>query len=397
VSRVYKAKFRHFKNLLIKKKHFGEVAAYCHVTEFQKRGLPHEHFLLIMKHGSKLTTPEDYDKFILAEIPDKDKYPVMHALVIKHMLHGPCGVLNRKCPCMVDGECRFRYPRQFCSATQQGTDSYPLYRRRDDGCRVRIRGAELDNRWVVPYNPGLLMRYNCHINVEACSNIKAVKYLYKYVYKGHDRASFSVDPSQHEQDGVINEIRQYRNARYISPSEAVHRIFGFPLFGVYPAVLQLQLHLPGMQSVPCEESENLEDVVRHAGSDMTILTEYFKMNTVDSYARKLLYREFPEHYRWIKSGKVWQRRKQNGRQIGRIIYANPAEGERYFLRVLLNHMRGATSYENLRTVAGITYSTFREACEKRGLIETDRSLDDCLTEFATFQMPCSLRRLFGSF
>jgi len=171
-----------------------------------------------------------------------------------------------------------------------------LYRRRDDGRRVRIRGAELDNRCVVKYNPGLQMRYNCHINVEACSNIKAVKYLYKYVYKGHDRASFSVDPSQHEQDGVINEIRQYRNARYISPSEAVHRIFGFPLFGVYLAVLQLQLHLPGMQSVPYEESENLEDVVRRAGSDMTILTEYFKMNIVDSYARKLLYREFPEHY-----------------------------------------------------------------------------------------------------
>jgi len=51
-----------------------------------------------------------------------------------------------------------------------------------------------------------------------------------------------------------------------------------------------------MQSVPYEESENLEDVVRRPGSDMTTLTEYFKMNTVDSYARKLLYREFPEHY-----------------------------------------------------------------------------------------------------
>ena len=100
-----------------RKKYFGEVAAYCHVTEFQKRGLPHEHFMLIMKHGSKLTTPEGHDKFISAEIPDKDKYPVLHALVIKHMLHGPCGILNRKCPCMMDGVCRFRYPRQFCSAT----------------------------------------------------------------------------------------------------------------------------------------------------------------------------------------------------------------------------------------------------------------------------------------
>lgn len=152
----------------------------------------------------------------------------------------------------------------------------------------------------MPYNPGLLMRYNCHINVEACSNIKAIKYLYKYVYKGHDRASFSVEANQQEQDGVINEIRQYRDARYISPPEAMHRIFDFPLFAVCPSVLQLQLYLQEMQSVPYEESKNLEDVVMHPGSDLTTLTEYFKVNYVDNFARKLLYREFPEHYCWIK-------------------------------------------------------------------------------------------------
>ncbi len=45
-----------------------------------------------------------------------------------------------------------------------------------------------DNRWVVPYNPYLTMRYQCHINVEVCSSITTMKYLYKYVYKGHDRA-----------------------------------------------------------------------------------------------------------------------------------------------------------------------------------------------------------------
>jgi hypothetical protein len=32
------------------------------------------------------------------------------------------------------------------------------------------------------------MRYNYHINVEARSSIKAVKYLFKYVYKGRDQA-----------------------------------------------------------------------------------------------------------------------------------------------------------------------------------------------------------------
>jgi len=137
----------------------------------------------------------------------------------------------------------------------------------------------------VPYNPGLLMRYNCHINVEACSSIKAVKYLFKYVYKGHDQASFLVNEDQHDRDdGVINEIRQYRNARYISPPEAVHRIFGFPMFGVYPAVLQLQLHLPDMQSVTYNEEENLEDVVNRPGSNRTTLIEYFSKNHEDRTA-----------------------------------------------------------------------------------------------------------------
>jgi len=145
-----------------------------------------------------------------------------------------------------------------------------------------------------------------------------------------------------------------------------------------------------MQSKTYNEEENLEDIVSRPGSNRTILTEYFSKNREDRIARKILYREFPEHYRWIKGRKVWQIRKQVSAQIGRIVYANPSEGERYFLRLLLNHVRGATSYEDLRTMAGVTYSTFREACEKRGLIEMDQSIDDCLMEATTFQMSCAL-------
>ena len=58
--------------------------------------------------------------------------------------------------------------------------------RRNDGNFIVVRGANLDNRWVVPYNPYLLKKYNAHINVEACTSPKSVKYLYKYIYKGHD-------------------------------------------------------------------------------------------------------------------------------------------------------------------------------------------------------------------
>ena len=83
-------------------------------------------------------------------------------------------------------------------------------------------------------------------------------------------------------------------------------------------------------------------------------------------------------------------------QIGRLVYANPAEGERYYLRIMLNHVRGATSYENMRTWRGVTYATFRQACEAMGLVESDKKLDDCLRESAEFRLPCSLRRLFAT-
>jgi hypothetical protein len=47
---------------------------------------------------------------------------------------------------------------------------------------------------VVPYNSYLSLRFNCHINVEVCTFVAAAKYLYKYVYKGHDRAQVDVSP-----------------------------------------------------------------------------------------------------------------------------------------------------------------------------------------------------------
>jgi hypothetical protein len=46
-----------------------------------------------------------------------------------------------------------------------------------------------DNRWVVPFNPYLSLRYSCHINVEICAYIKAIKYLHKYGERGAQRRS----------------------------------------------------------------------------------------------------------------------------------------------------------------------------------------------------------------
>ncbi|KAL6841217.1 hypothetical protein ACP4OV_028735 [Aristida adscensionis] len=216
VVRVFRAKLEELKKRLLQYDILGKVRAYVYVVEFQKRGLPHAHFLLIMQNKYKLTCPEQYDLLISAEIPDKKKYPELHKMVIKHMMHGPCGALNRNCPCCIGRQsCKNNYPRAYSETTIQGKDSYPIYRRRKDGKKENVRNAQLDNAWVVPYNPYLLRLFNCHINVEACGSIKAVKYLFKYIYKGHDRASIAVREAGKVDDHEnIDEIKQYRDANY---------------------------------------------------------------------------------------------------------------------------------------------------------------------------------------
>ena len=44
----------------------------------------------------------------------------------------------------------------------------------------------MDNRWVVPYSPYLLKKFDCHINVEFCQCIIVLKYLFMYHFKGED-------------------------------------------------------------------------------------------------------------------------------------------------------------------------------------------------------------------
>jgi hypothetical protein len=250
---------------------------------------------------------------------------------------------------------------------------------------LKVRGHYLDNQWVVPYNPCLLRTFNCHINVEACGSIKSVKYLFKYIYKGHDRASVVMRETDKADDkGNIDEIKQYRDARWVTPPEALWRIYGFDLSKNHPPVQQLQLHLPDMHMVSFHKRDKLERIVNRPSVEESMLTAYFNANKHDEEARGILYRDFPEHFTWQTDEKFWQKRKNSIFQVGRVVSAHPAEGERYFLRVLLNNVTGATSYEHLRTVDGVLLPSFREAAERRGLIEEDNTLDEYLTKATLF-------------
>jgi hypothetical protein len=161
-----------------------------YVVEFQKRGLPHTHTLIWLKRNTKEPSSALIDSFVCAELPDPEKDPLGYVLLDEFMVHGPCGSLNVNCPCMKEGICSKRFPKAYNDETLVDDKGFPVYRRRDDGRFVlRNKGTvKLTNKWVVPYNLGLLKRFQAHINVEWCNKTNLLKYLFKYVTKGPDVA-----------------------------------------------------------------------------------------------------------------------------------------------------------------------------------------------------------------
>jgi hypothetical protein len=91
--------------------------------------------------------------------------------------------------------------------------------------------------------------------------------------------------------------------------------------------------------------------------------------------------------------KEWIKREQ-GFKIGRIYYVNPAEGERFYLRMLLMIVKGAKSYEEIRTYNNVVYQTFKEACAARGLLSDDKEWSDTFREATNWATTIQLRNLF---
>ena len=151
VARVFK---RQLQELLcdIRNNHvLGRPIAMVYVIEFQKRGLPHCHILIILDQHSKLRDSNDIDSIISAEIPNANEDPHLYNIIKSCMMHGPCGIHNPNSTCMDNGVCTKNFPKEFNDETILSVNGYPQYRRRNNGRNVLIRGIQLDNRYVSNY------------------------------------------------------------------------------------------------------------------------------------------------------------------------------------------------------------------------------------------------------
>lgn len=208
------------------------------------------------------------------------------------MIHGPCGAtydkMNLSCiKTSTNGTCKRNYPRDFSNETSIEHGDFGVLRRRsptEGGYtttkKLRIRGeaidVELDNRWVVSYNPYLLKRFGCHINVEYCATVLSVKYLFLYHFKGGDKVTI-------EERDRNDECKNHQTRRYLSCIEADYKLCHYDMSLIQPPVLQLPVHLPGEQQVYFQPNEqDIRAALERA--KITELTAYFKANADNMYS-----------------------------------------------------------------------------------------------------------------
>ena len=116
-----------------------------------------------------------------------------------------------------------------------------------------------------------------------------MKYIHKYIFKGHDRTVFEVEGH--------DEIRDHIDGRFLEASEAAWRIFHFSTHGKSPNVVRLEVHLPSHHLVHFDPDEDMEAVMERASNEATKLAGFFKANynpgEIGKIARQLTYQGVP--------------------------------------------------------------------------------------------------------
>ncbi|KAL8140177.1 LOW QUALITY PROTEIN: hypothetical protein V2J09_006198 [Rumex salicifolius] len=408
ISKVFKIKLDELINDLKSGRIFGEVKAMIYTIEFQNEDC----FMLILlcSYNKRINTGEDIDKIISAEIPDPVTQPVLYKVVTDSMMHGPYGVMNPTNVCMEEGKCVKRYPKTFQDTTTVNEDGFPVYKRRDNGRIVDKNGHELDSKYVIPYNSTLLLKYGAHINVEWCNQAKSIKYLFKYITKGNDGATMAIftEKSDNNIDEIkiyehmneatmqlINIPEFYNHIRYVSPCEAAWLIFGFDLHYRSVVVERLSFHLPDEHCVIFNDEEPIDSVLDKAGNIITKFLAWMDFNKNNEEERQYCYHEFPTDYARHQDSKEWKKRNGGKKTIGRIYHVPPGTGEAYYLRNLLNHVKGPTCYEDIRTVNGIVHPSFKEACYLMGLLDDEKEYIDGILEASFWSSAHYLCSLFA--
>ncbi|GKA96641.1 DNA helicase [Tanacetum coccineum] len=283
---VFEQKIQALIAFLKEERIFGDVTGVLYTVEFQKRGLPHCHTLLWVDSASRIRIVEDVDRFISAELPDPRIDPEGYNVVSELMMHGPCGAVSMKAPCMKGDKCSKKFPKNS------------------------IR------------RPSLMKMVMCTIREE--TQVYLLQETNSSTYRVFARVSRPIGESftaATSSQQVIDEIQNYVEGRFIYAHEAYWRILKFDIHRREPVVQILAVHLEDMHRITFRDQDRLKSVIDLPEKKSTTLTKWFAFNEANEVGMHLSYLEFSSEFVWYSDRKSWSPRKNSKSSIGRLAYA----------------------------------------------------------------------------
>ena len=411
---------------------------------------------------------------------EKDKLSEknLHDFVVSRHVHEPCGnhvFGGHKKSCMNSKkECKSRFPKEKCNKTNKNVDGFTDYRRRGPGKNCPGPTVEkwynggkdssgktikskftIDNSWIVAYNPSLLMKYHCHLNVEYCGAVSAIKYLYKYMFKGTDRGCVEVKED--------DEIAMHKFGRLMSANEGHYRIACFKLHDLQPRIERLSYFIPSKKNITFnvelsaienkkviekeyedqkmiqwfrlnqrekeafkkwdkikqDKEQHLEEARTRMGHMPQLLEQKLEefekkfeedLEDVENeikdeigykleepYAFNLRYVEIPLFYRWHE--KKWIRYKRKVKPSAPRLYTAHLGSDKFYLRELLLHVTGIEEFEDFykskdENGKEIQFKYLKDVCVHLGLVNDDKEYFKTMEECSKFKFGRGMRQLY---
>ncbi|XP_054281411.1 uncharacterized protein LOC128999079 [Macrosteles quadrilineatus] len=383
---------------------FGRAIYIVYVIEMQMRGLPHAHIVFKID-GSGPVQAADIDALIRADIPSEDEADGrLRGLVLRHMVHGPCGPNHRTdFPCWdsVNNHCTKYFPKPHCPTSHVDERGFVVYKRdhSNEGIvKSRNRDITVHDGWVVPYNPALLLKYEAHINLEVASTRRVIKYLFKYLMKGGSLQNVTVTPLSKQDD----EIETYVTKRMVGASDACWRLLEFPISKMEPTVDCLPVHLEGKQNIYFRPTE-LSNVT---GNQSSMLITYFD-RPLDPIFDDITYQSFYEKFVVQTrrptntqatvynhpNGTHFITPRQRGEKVCRLFWVSPNRTEQYYLRLILMVLP-CRGYSDILSRGGPECTSFQQVARKLGLVEDEDEYSCALREASSFMVASRLRSFF---
>ncbi|TKR87212.1 hypothetical protein L596_011651 [Steinernema carpocapsae] len=316
------------------------------------------------------------------------------------------------------------------------------------------------NQHVVAYNKLLLHKYQSHINVEIISNLRVLKYLYKYLFKGFNRALLetiertAVDNGTPRGDvgamtatnnilypkglnlpkGVLlerdkqakilltnstggttddngqnllvyDEVQMVEDLRAVTSCEAAWETSAYPMNGSSHIVATCYIHEPNGETliIPKHQEEEVLHRLREDHNEIpSMLKAWFHINShppnerIRTLLQELTFRDMPKYFTYKKPKWIFKQRTNEDRIVCRVESVHPRYLEKFAIRLLAMNKKFIRNFEELKTVDGELCPTFADAATKMGLMTNEREWHLTMEDAIQTEMPINIRRLFAS-